>query len=268
MPIRDFIYLDAERVHSLATQLGVDSSEAAGRSGDELPRALRERLFNAVEPKLGELGGVNIGPNFDFAQWQPAAFKDGHFVRATGAVRLLDYAFLGTALGALPAVLKKMSRIEMEALKNSEAGRRMSKQALQERSQANQLAIQKVEDFKIGELNESVLKLYGEVVRVKVRPSPSHPAAVLTGPAAVKYFHDSPAALSQKYGVEIDAGWAVVCQLNAPNLQNPPQAIPIGNQMEDAFEQLAMLMNNAFKVANAPAFPNVSITPIAIYREI
>ena len=106
------------------------------------------------------------------------------------------------------------------------------------------------------------------MVRVKIRPSGEHPAAVLTGPAAIKYFNDSPAALSQKYGVEIDANWTVVAQLNTPNLQTPPQAMPIGNQLEDAFEQLAMLMNNAFKVANAPTFPNVSITPIAIYREI
>jgi hypothetical protein len=36
--------------------------------------------------------------------------------------------------------------------------------------------------------------------------------------------------------------------------------------MEDSFEQIALLMNNAFKLASAPAFPAVSFTPIAIYR--
>jgi hypothetical protein len=36
--------------------------------------------------------------------------------------------------------------------------------------------------------------------------------------------------------------------------------------MEDAFEQIAMLMNNAFRVASAPQFPNVSFTPLAMYR--
>jgi hypothetical protein len=38
--------------------------------------------------------------------------------------------------------------------------------------------------------------------------------------------------------------------------------------MEDSFEQIALLMNNAFKIANAPAFPAVSFTPIAIYRTV
>ena len=30
--------------------------------------------------------------------------------------------------------------------------------------------------------------------------------------------------------------------------------------MEDSFEQIALLMNNAFLLANAPAFPSVSFT--------
>jgi hypothetical protein len=38
--------------------------------------------------------------------------------------------------------------------------------------------------------------------------------------------------------------------------------------MEDSFEQIALLMNNAFKVANSPAFPAVSFTPLAIYRDV
>ena len=33
-----------------------------------------------------------------------------------------------------------------------------------------------------------------------------------------------------------------------------------------ASEQMALLMNNAFRLANAPAFPALSLTPIAIYR--
>ena len=44
--------------------------------------------------------------------------------------------------------------------------------------------------------------------------------------------------------------------------------IPVGNRMEDSFEQLAMLMNNAFRVATAPAWPGVSMTPLAIYRSL
>jgi hypothetical protein len=264
--LRDFIYLDHERVRSVAAQLGVGAPPAQTLAAD---RAARERLFLDVEPALlGRAGSASIGRDFDFARWTPEAFADGQFVRVTGSVRLLDYAWLAMALGGLPAVLKKMSKIELAAFKNSEEGRRMTKGAIQQKSLENQAAIAKIEEFKMDELSDVVRGLYPGVVRVKVRPRPAeHPQHVLVASAYADYFYDSPAALTQKYGVEVDAGWAVVGQLNVPTPAPPPQPVRVGNQMEDAFEQMALLMNNAFRVAAAPAFPALSLTPIAIYRQ-
>jgi hypothetical protein len=268
--LRDFIYLDHERVRSLAAQL--DVSDPSG-TGDTADRVQRERLFLQVEPALAnrDAGGPGasvrrVGPDFDFSAWKPDAFADGQFIVANGTLRLMDYAWLSLALTGLPAVLRKMSKIEMAALRNSDEGRRMSKSALQQRSLENQNAIAKVEEFKMDELSDVVRGLYGDIVRVKLRPSREHLAAVFVGSARAEYFYDTPAAMSQKYGIEIDAGWTVVGQLNVPNLAGPAAPIPVGNQMEDAFEQMALLMNNAFRLANAPAFPMVSLTPIAIYR--
>ena len=56
----------------------------------------------------------------------------------------------------------------------------MSKSALQQRSQENQVAISRVEEMKADELGDVVRKLYGDVVRVKVRPSKQHLDAVTT----------------------------------------------------------------------------------------
>ncbi len=261
-PLRDFVYLDVDRVRSLATQLQLEHS-----TGDAASPAADERLYLQLEPRLLEREGTTrIAGDFDFANWTPDAFKDGRFVHATGAVRLLDFSWLSSALGGLPAVLKKMSKLEMESLRNSDEGRRMSKQQLQQRSQENQVAISKVEEMKADELGDVVSRLYGDVVRVKVRPNAAaQPAAALVGSALLKWFYDPPAALSQKYGVEIDAGWIAVGQLNVPKTQTSTP-IPTGNRMEDAFEQIALLMNNAFRLASAPTFPAISFTPIAIYR--
>ena len=144
----------------------------------------------------------------------------------------------------------------------------MSKSALQQRSQENQVAIAKVEEFKADELGDVVRRLYPDLVRVKVRPSAEQfPQVALIGSAHAQHFYDSPAALSQKYGIEIDAGWTVVGQLNVPRLSGQPSPVPTGNRTEDSFEQIALLMNNAFRLANAPAFPALSLTPIAIYRD-
>jgi hypothetical protein len=261
--LRDYVYLDWQRVRSLAAQLGVDANDQMSDA------AARERAFAEVERQLAGAGAMNIGGDFDFEKWTPESFRDGRIVIASGAIRFLDYTFLATALGGLPAVLRKMSKLEMDALRNSEEGKRMSKTALQQRSQENQVAIQKVEEFKIEELGAVVRNLYGDVVRIKVRPSAQQPGAVLVGSAYVGNFLDTPAVISQKYGVEVNApGWRVVGQLNVAGGAEQLAPIPVGNRMEDSFEQLAMLMNNAFRVATAPAWPGVSMTPLAIYRSL
>jgi hypothetical protein len=263
--LRDFVYLDADRVRSLAAQL--DAGELPPAAAD---RVALERLFLRVEPALlARPATLRMDAAFDFAGWTSEAFADGQFVSVAGAVRLFDFDWLSTALGGLPAVLKKMSKLEMDALRNSDEGRRMSKSQLQQRSQENQVAIQKVEEFKADELGDVVRRLYGDIVRVKVRPNPAdQPMAVLIGSAAGRHFYDPPAALSQKYGIETDAGWHVVGQVNVPNAPAAAQVIPTGNRTEDAFEQIALLMNNAFRLSSAPAFPAVSFTPIAIYRTL
>jgi len=262
--LRDYIYLDFPRVRSIATQLRITSESDSAA----VQPAARESLFAQIEPALVARGNVaQIDSSFDFAtKWAPDGFADGQFVRATGIVRLLDFAWLSAALGGLPAVLKKMAKLEMEALRNSEEGRRMSKTELQRRSQENQVAISKVEEMKADELGEVVRQSYPGIVRVKIRPSKEEPNAVLIGSAYVEHFYDSPAALSQKYGVEIDAGWTMLGQLNIPNAAAQATPIPTGNRMEDSFEQIALLMNNAFRLANAPAVPAISFTPIAIHR--
>lgn len=260
--LRDVIHLDFDRIRSIAAQLRIESGNV---NADD--RVAQETLLSHVEPALVARGNVaQVDASYDFANWKPETFTDGQFVRASGVVRLVDFAWLSAALGGLPAVLKRMSKLEMEALRNSEEGRRLSKTELQRRSQENQVAITKVEEMKADELGEVVTRMYGDVVRVKVTPTREQPNAVLVGSAYARHFYDSPAALSQKYGIEIDAGWTVLGQLNVPNPAAAAAPIPTGNRMEDAFEQIALLMNNAFRLSSAPAFPAVSFTPIAIYR--
>src|SRR6185503_7139092 len=129
--LRDFIYLDAPRVRSLAAQLGVTAATTD------------EQTFLALEPALTARGAITLDDNFDYTRWTPDGFADGQLVVARGAIRMLDFNWLTMALAGLPAVLRKMSKIELAALRNSEEGKRMSKSALQQKSQENQLAVAK-----------------------------------------------------------------------------------------------------------------------------
>jgi hypothetical protein len=45
-------------------------------------------------------------------------------------------------------------------------------------------------------------------------------------------------------------------------------AMPTGNAVEDMFERLALAVNRIHRVASAPVFPGMSITPVAVYREV
>src|SRR3954467_10255516 len=95
--LRDFIYLDFDRLRSLAAQLGIHAPPADGSD-----RIDRERLCLQVEPALLAPGGRGrIGPDFDFAKWTEDAFTDGQSVLASGVVRLIDFSWLSLALSGL-----------------------------------------------------------------------------------------------------------------------------------------------------------------------
>src|SRR5690348_17923454 len=126
--LRDFIYLDVDRLRSMAAQLDVSLSSVR-----ESDRTAHEQLFNQIEPALlGRADALKIDAAFDYSRWTAETFHDGQFVLASGSFRLLDFTWLAMALNGLPAVLRKMSKIEMAALKNSEQGRRMSKSRSEE----------------------------------------------------------------------------------------------------------------------------------------
>jgi kynurenine formamidase len=91
---------------------------------------------------------------------------------------------------------------------------------------------------------------------VKVRPSPQVTRRpVLVGSAYAEHFYDTPAALSQKYGVEIDAGLDEPRPAQRPQRHDRRAAAAHGQPHGDAFEQIAMLMNNASPRRERAAVP-------------
>lgn len=120
--------------------------------------------------------------------------------------------------------------------------------------------------LKLEKVTDLVRRLYGEAVRVKVVPGPECPANAFVGSADLACFHDSAASLAQKYGYGIDADWVVLGQVNRSTSESKPTPIPTGNAMEDAFEAVALAINDIVRVASATRFPAVSFTPISLYR--
>ena len=130
--VRDFIYLDYSRVTSLAAQLGVSEDRGAARP---LPPGVRtwrrgSGRSSALEAAVVGRGATQIDATVRRRLVDPPTpSPTGSSSSPDGVVRLLDFSWLAMALTGLPAVLKKMSKIEMAALKNSDEGRRLSKSA-------------------------------------------------------------------------------------------------------------------------------------------
>lgn len=296
--IRDFVYLDWERVRSFAAQLfrGVPEEAMAGEGSDvtvegrlegSIPallkgqagvdyryfrtqdetRSFHHYVYTLVEDRLIKDGRVTkIDAGFDFNRWTNGFFNDGQFVLVKGAVRFMDYEWMSSTLEALPKMLGTVQRMETLALKQKKDTGPISETQLQVRKKEQKSQRTQLEELRIEELTGLIRQLYGDVIRVKLLPSRQHPDKLFVGTGNKADFHDTAASLSQKYGYEIDAGWMTLGQVNLSTGPEKPLPIPIGNQMEDAFEQLALIINQLYRTASSPQFPAVSFTPIAIYR--
>ena len=90
---------------------------------------------------------------------------------------------------------------------------------------------------------------------------------MLIGSAYADHFYDTPAALSQKYGVEVDAGWTVLGQLNVPNAGGAGEATHPHRQPDGRrFRADGAADEQRLPPGQRAGVPALSLTPIAIYR--
>ncbi len=236
-------------------------------------RSFHHYVYSMVEEELKERTLIlTVDENFEMSRWQPDLFNDGDFVEIIGLVRLMDYQWMTTMMEALPRMLGVAHNGQNVALKNLLDTQKITAQEYQARHREavtqQKAQLDSLRNFKLGELSGLLRQLYGEAVRVKVVPSLAEPENLFVGSGDLGSFHDTAASLAQKYGFEIDAKWHTVGQVNKAEASGQLIPLPIGNTMEDSFEQVAFGLNQLVRVANAPAWPAISFTLLSIYRLI
>ncbi len=142
----------------------------------------------------------------------------------------------------------------------------ISPQQIQEKQKEHQRQSKEIKDLKLEEFVDLIKQLYGDVVRIKLMVSRTNPEKVLVGTGVLENFNETQASLSQKYGYEVDANWRIFGQINISASSTEPKPIPIGNEIEDRFEEVALTLNQIVRISSSPKFPAISITPISIYR--
>lgn len=288
--LRDFLYLDWERIRSLSAQLfqgipenletqtGNDISLDADVEGSALgllkgqigsdyryfrtqneTRSFHHHIYSLVEERLSKDKILTkIDHTFDFSDWTPKYFHDGQFVLASGVIRLIDYSSMTNTLELLPTM--------MDAALH--AARLASKDNPNEQSKQQEKLRQNLKSMNINKIVPLIQAVYGETIRVKIVPSNANPTYIFVGTANRDNFQDAPTSLVQKYGYEVDANWLVLGEVNYSKSSQQPAPLPVGNELEDSLETLVLSVNQLARVANAAPFPVISITPISIYRRL
>ena len=228
--LRDFVYLDWERVRSLAAQLfqGVPETSTRehgsslavegrveggvlnllkGQAGvdyryfraDNETRSFHHHVYNQVEDQLDQAKLITkVDSDFDFDGWTRYMFRDGQFVLVTGIVRLMDFGWVSAMMEALPKLMRAVHHSEDLSLKQLMEQGQLTQREFEARKKDQQRQLSDIQALKIDQLTTIVRQIYGNVVRVKVLPSRAHPVNVLVGTGDLPNFHDTEASLAQK----------------------------------------------------------------------
>lgn len=288
VPIRDFIYLDIERVRSFYAQLskglptehkvekgaevGLDSSiegnvifakgQASAdyryiRSSSETS-SLHDYIMEAFLEKLKNARRLIELPDSNFV-WEQHEFQDGMLILAKGIIKILDHKYTVALLDNLPKLADSVNRIAGVSQQNKGANKNAITNALKGKP--------------VKELAEFIDQNMRDALRLKVYLRHDTPSQHFLATANNSFFRYDPVSLITMYGPVIDADWLCLLQINRGNQHQLtattiPEFPPLPTQFELMLEALADHLSNITKTLQGVEFPAVAATPIAIFREI
>ncbi len=288
---RDFIYLDWERIRSIAAQilkgvpedkqittsqddtikgeLGISIPFVKGSAGQDIryyhsegeTRSLHHYIYSLIEEKLDENRFIfTIDSTTDMQNWNENYFYDGQFVKIKGFIRLMDYQWMLGWMGNFENILKTVQYYELSAIKDVKS--RIEKKKEQDKN------LKEIKELKLSEMQKLIQQIFGEIIKIKFVPNLHNPENLFVGIADPKNFNEMSSTIYQKYGCDINADWTTFGQINLPKKGNvQPIALPSGNQIEDSLENVILALETIQNIASNVKFPAISITPLSIYRE-
>lgn len=280
--IRDFIYLDIERVRSFYAQLtgslpleqtrgkeshvGAEGSVEANAliakgSGnldfrlhrlDSETSSLHDQIFHLFLKEISQDSKVIEMPSPDF-RWEEASFQDGKFVLVNGAIKILDYQHIASSIKNILELAKLIDQIN----KNSST----KSTVLKDLKRSNVVEVQK--------FVESIIQ---DTLRLRVYPNLLNQDEVFVASAEEIFFRRSTSSLNHEYGPVIDANWKILLQVNKGTYFSPPESSDNANlgfgKLEAAMETVVKALVNVTEEIQGVQFPEIAATPIAVFREI
>lgn len=290
--IRDFVYLDVERVKSALAQLdeGVteqvsklvgDSSTSstggkigfAGLGGLEHiggvitststteSATFHDFLYNHLESKLLEAESLVVT-----SQQLDDELVPVDFVLADGTMALNDFGYMATMIEELEQIQQRLARVQAIDSWMIAKTPKAKKQVLEDATRsAKSGALPKWFGEDLGSILRS---FYGDGLLIRCTSTTKLGALKLSGPLAATWLRDTPEALRIKYGLRPSGRWHVFGQVTSVPWSidsGDDRAQPAKAALEEIFDHSFEMLDglrNAFDDAR-----EIKITPIAVFRE-
>ncbi len=304
--IRDFIYLDIERVRSffaqlmggLPTERSFQSEQGQGIGGSgELrtplfgakieadnryirssteTRSLHDQIMVEFMKGLLENNFLHKFPG-DF-DWKEASFKDGMFILVTGPIRVIDHKLIASEIDRLSHLAMTIDSLGIskgdESSASTNLGNRQQRRKAQKENRKNASGglQQKMEEASVPQIASFLEHHMRDTMRILVFPTQDCPKNHFVATAIMSAFRYNTVALQGLYGHTIDANWNCLLQVNkgAKNemiIQSDDSHSEAGG-IETALESVIDGLSTINTPKQGIEFPKVAATPIAIYREI
>lgn len=296
--IRDFLYLDVERLRSFSAQLlegvpesriGETSHEIGGgtkgeaglfgflkaqgeldyryhRSGSET-RSLHHHVYVLFEQALdleGFLRAVEV--EFDHDSWEEDTFADGEFVRIRGAVQLTDHSRIIARLQSVPKLVDSMQKLTAGTARIGSEESKAKSAGLAQQYGAMAKDAKSMPFNQLGSLGDQLYD--ANEFRLKVRPEGAPLAHIFVGQCRHESLVDASVLMTGMHRSPEGAGWIVVGQVTASADHAAGELMATGNSLDDNLETMAMALGNITNVVAGVMFPARQIVPVAVYREI
>ena len=285
--LRDFFYLDVDRIRSLLAQLREGIPEAfekrqvqrggggiklglsldyAYERADSETRSVHHYMYSLLEETLRQTDRLQVvDASFTIDRWSRDGLPDGTLVLANGYLRLLDFEKITEAVESMPRILEIAQGFQKLSLKGQ-----LQKGLITQREYeagTRELSGPGMDRKDIKEIVEVVREMYSDALRLKVLPFDGDKASYLVGNLSAEHLQHPRSGLWLTGGVESQSKWWAMGIVNHLNTVDPAStALPEKQTLEDHIEQILLSFSAIAKLTTSVELPALSFTPLAIYR--
>jgi len=299
LKIRDFIYLDTERLKSIiaqieqglingSSQLKSNNKEITAKAGGSLfgllkaaggakyvlqnqtteTKTLHDNIYNKVETALlsNDLL-LTIPGNIQMKSIIDSGFdsmvSDTSFILGKGKVNINDFIRMRLMLEKFNDLGKFIAQCGVSSLPIT-TPKHLKNQALKKAQDKMTLDKSTIDGFKL-----FFDLFYKDRVVIKMLPFEDYPDFRLVGNLKTDFLRENISSIIYKYGTAPVSEWTIFAQVASipPKGRSKIENKIGGADIEVALQQMFNAFREVELLAQSVVYPEIAITPIAIYRE-